>query len=141
MSDGSIDFSQFKKSELPDEVEKLLKFISDKEQMKKSLKKVGVDLSKMPLGKISEETIKQGYRYLREIEKILEIDNNPKKYKAVISDLTSKFYSHVPHNFGHTHMSNQLIDSLDKIEQKRELLDELVGINKVVSHSDWYGGR
>jgi hypothetical protein len=52
------------KSSLHDQVLKLMKFISDKDQMKISMQQKGLDLNKMPLGRLSQETINQGYYHL-----------------------------------------------------------------------------
>lgn len=41
-----------------------MRFIFDKKMMENSVAKVGYDLKKMPLGKLSAETVKEGYKYL-----------------------------------------------------------------------------
>jgi len=43
----------------------------------------------------------KGYKYLREIEKVLN-----GKAKGDLADLSSKFYTYIPHNFSMKHMSN-----------------------------------
>ena len=49
-----------------------MKFIYDKDLMEKSVTDVGYDINKLPLGQLSDDTIKQGYKYLTEIEQILQ---------------------------------------------------------------------
>ena len=75
----------------------------------------------MPLGKMSEESVMQGYRYLREIEKALnkfdEAKNSKKSDYAILDDLSSKFYSYIPHDFGYSNIRDAQfrIDSLKKV--------------------------
>lgn len=59
------------KSKLPSMVQDFIKFIFDKELMEKSVSMVGYDVKKLPLGQLSEQTVKDGYAYLRQIESIL----------------------------------------------------------------------
>lgn len=40
---------------------------------------VGFDPKKLPLGSLSDETVKEGYKYLREIEALLNSDSQTKK--------------------------------------------------------------
>ena len=56
-------------------------------------------------------------------------------------DLSSKFYSHIPHNIGHSRMSAYIINTLDKVKFKCDLIDDLIGINKVVMQSDQINNR
>lgn len=55
----------------------------------------------MPLGNLSEETILKGYSILKEIQAELE----GKKRSNVLGDLSSQFYTTIPHNFGRQNMS------------------------------------
>jgi poly [ADP-ribose] polymerase len=49
----------------------------------------------MPLGKLSKETIKKGYEVLQKISDVIE-----KKTKGDLLDLSSAFYTVIPHDFG-----------------------------------------
>ena len=62
---------EFADSTLAPEVKKLLEFITDTKAMKQTMIDQGIDLEKLPLGNLSEETIKQGFKYLCEIDAIL----------------------------------------------------------------------
>jgi poly [ADP-ribose] polymerase len=66
----------------------------------------------------------EGYKYLREIEKVLS-----KKATGDLSDLSSKFYTYIPHNFSMKHMSNFIINTYDKLKEKLDLIQNLVDIN------------
>lgn len=62
--------------------------------------RIGYDSSRMPLGKLGNETIKKGYSILKKIaEAINEIKSKPKK-KCLLESLSSEFYSYIPHNNG-----------------------------------------
>ena len=63
--------------------------------MEKSVVSVGYDINKMPLGELSKETVLKGYRILRDIENVISGKN-----KGDLTDLSSQFYSNIPHNFG-----------------------------------------
>jgi hypothetical protein len=45
-------------------VSELIKFIFNKNLMEKSMASVGYDVSKLPLGQLSEETVNAGYKVL-----------------------------------------------------------------------------
>jgi poly [ADP-ribose] polymerase len=49
----------------------------------------------MPLGKLSQQMIKDGYEVLREIEQLLK-----KTKKGDLYELSSRFYTIIRHNFG-----------------------------------------
>ncbi len=53
----------------------------------------------------------EGYKYLREIEKVLN-----GKSKGDLADLSSKFYTFIPHNFSMKHMSNFTIKTLEMVK-------------------------
>jgi poly [ADP-ribose] polymerase len=59
----------------------------------------------------------EGYKYLREIENILN-----KKAKGDLNELSNMFYTHIPHNFGMKHMSNFIINSHEKLKEKLDLI-------------------
>jgi len=70
----------------------------------------------MPLGKLGKETIKQGYLVLQKIENVLK-----KKEKGDLKDLSSQFYSLIPHDFGFTKMISHIIDDEEKLKKKVEI--------------------
>jgi len=71
--------------------------------MEKSVSHSGYDVNKLPLENLSEETVKEGYYYLRQIEAILKGNKTGKYSKSEKQQLLShsgKFYTHIPHDFG-----------------------------------------
>lgn len=85
--------------------------------MQQSVIKIGYDPKRLPLGQLDRETVLEGYKYLREIEKVLS-----GKCKGDLVDLSSKFYTYIPHNFSMKHMSNFTIKTVDLLKQKLDLI-------------------
>lgn len=50
----------------------------------------------MPLGKLSKQQIAKGFEALEEIEEAIKRNSNETK----LAELTSKFFTIIPHNFG-----------------------------------------
>ena len=111
-------------SKLHNSVQDLLKFIFDMKMIEKSVVKVGYNVKKLPLGKLSKNTIMEGYKALKKIEAEL----NGKKNKQTLSDLSSEFYRYIPHDFQFKHMSNFILDTEAKLKEKLELVDSLSDI-------------
>ena len=109
----------------------LLKLVFDLKSFNQQIQNIGYDSDKIPLGQLSSEVIKEGYKYLNELEKIIE-DKNKSNYSNQIYDLSSKYYTLIPHNFGMYHMSKFVINSKDAIKKEHELLDSIKNI-KIIS--------
>ncbi len=84
---------------------------------------IGYDVKKMPLGELSKETVLKGYKILRSIEDVLA-----KKSSESLADLSSQFYTNIPHNFGMQKMSLFIIDTAEKLKQKLDLIQNLIDI-------------
>lgn len=111
-----------KQSKLPSQVQDLLKFIFDMNQIEQSIIKIGYDAKKLPLGKLSKATVLKGYAALKEIDKELR---KKKVDKDALSRLSSEFYRHIPHDFKFQHMSKFIIDTKEKLKEKLNLVDTL----------------
>jgi len=85
-----------KESKLPQKVQDFINLIYNLNMMKNSMMEVGYDANKMPLGKLGPKTLKEGYNVLKAIETELRGKKNP----TVLSNLSSDFYTLIPHNFG-----------------------------------------
>ena len=112
----------------------LIRLVFDLKSMNQQIVKIGYDSDKIPLGQLSPEVIKEGYQYLNQIEKIIDDKNNNicKINTKEIYDLSSKYFSIIPHNFGMNHMNKFVINSLERIKEENELLDSIKNI-KIVS--------
>ena len=68
--------------------------------IERSVVQIGYDPKRLPLGQLSKETVNEGYKALREIERVLN-----GKAKGDLNELSNHFYTYIPHNFGMKHMS------------------------------------
>ena len=111
----------------------LIRLVFDLKTMNQQIVKIGYDSDKIPLGQISSEVIKKGYQYLKKIEKIIgDIKDKNKINTKEIYDLSSQYFSIIPHNFGMNHMHKFVINSSERIKEENDLLDSIKNI-KVIS--------
>ena len=90
--------------------------------MESHLKHIGYDAKKMPLGKLSQTTIQKGFQILNKISNEIKKKGNN---SSQLQDLSSEFYSNIPHDFGFQKMSNFVIKEDKVVKQKIELLESL----------------
>mmetsp|Transcript_12278 Transcript_12278/g.19337 ORF Transcript_12278/g.19337 Transcript_12278/m.19337 type:complete len:425 (+) Transcript_12278:36-1310(+) len=119
--DEDEDEDEYEESKLTPEVQSLVQLICDVNMIRASLLKQGCDLEKMPLGKISKNMVDEGFKALKALETELE----GKKNAQVLLDLSSRFYTVVPHDFGFQKMQNFVINSMDKLKVKLDLVNDL----------------
>lgn len=79
-----------------------MRLVFDMKMIEKSMKEIGYDAKKCPLGKLGDNTINQAFKVLGEISKEL---NKKKVSKDVLSTESGKFYSLIPHDIGFAKMS------------------------------------
>ena len=121
-------------SKLDNRVKDLINLIFDLRTMKNTLAEIGYDAKKMPLGKLSVVTIKQGMEVLKEIETALQKSNS-----SQFNTLSSKFYSLIPHDFGFQHMSQFIINTTEKLKEKIQMLESLTDMKiatNILENSD-----
>ena len=82
-------------SKLDESVQSFIKLIFNMKMMQKQMVEIGYDAKKMPLGKLSKDTIKKGYEALKRISDVLD-----GKAKGDLYDLSSEFFTAIPHDFG-----------------------------------------
>ena len=54
----------------------------------------------MPLGKLSKNQIKEAYSALKELEALIDAGSDVSTHKGRFLDLSNKFYTLIPHDFG-----------------------------------------
>ena len=119
-------------SKLDPKVQDLMKFIFNMELIEQSIVKVGYNPKKLPLGKLSKDTITKGYSALKEIEKELDGETSNDK----LSQLSSEFYRYIPHDFKFQNMSHFIINTKDKLKEKLDLIDSLRDIRITAEITD-----
>ena len=110
------------KNMLSEDVMDLIRLIYNKQMINDSLHEIGYDSKKMPLGKLSPATLTNGLNVLKEIESELK-KPNPKRENLM--KLSSDFYTQIPHDFGFKKMSNFIIDSIEKVKEKIDMISSL----------------
>ena len=111
----------------------LIRLIFDLKSMNQQIMKIGYDSDKIPLGQLSPEVISQGYKFLKNLENIIGNTNDKKSINTKeIYDLSSKYFTIIPHNFGMNNMHKFVINSQERIKEENELLDSIKNI-KIVS--------
>jgi poly [ADP-ribose] polymerase len=103
-------------SKLDVRVQNLLRILTNKEMMDKSLINLEIDTKKMPLGKLSKQQIDMAYEVLKDINTKLT------NYDEVVN-LSSKFYTLIPYST--RRRTPPVIDNPDIINKYLNLLDEL----------------
>jgi len=93
--------------------------------MKKYMSELGLDVDKMPIGKMTKDKIKRGHILLCQIQNILVVDETKKQHSKVLA-LTNDFYHTIPHNFGMK--KPPVIDHLLRVKEKTRMLEQLQNI-------------
>ena len=78
-----------------------------------------LDTKKMPLGKLSKSQIAKGFEVLDEMESTMK-----KKKTTGLMELSSQFYTIIPHNFGR--QRPPVISTLETVRQKLDMLQVCV---------------
>lgn len=85
--------------------------------MNNTMKEIGYDAKKMPLGKLGDTTIKEAYKVLSNLSTAVK-----QKKHDDIKSLSSQFYSLIPHDFGFQKMINFILDDDEKVKKKLDML-------------------
>ena len=83
--------------ELDQKVQDLISMISDVSLMENCVKEMKFDIQKAPLGKLSQSQIDRGFQILKKIE--IKINGRSKEGPS-LENLSSQYYTHIPHDFG-----------------------------------------
>tara|TARA_B110000285_G_C15095670_1_gene601813 strand:- start:728 stop:1186 length:459 start_codon:yes stop_codon:yes gene_type:complete len=109
-------------SKLDPQIKNIVDDIYSFEGMTKQMTEMGLDLEKLPLGKLNADKIKRGHQILKEIQRLLVTNKNADK----ILPLTNDFYTTIPHNFGMK--KPPVIDHLLRVKEKTRMLEQLQDI-------------
>lgn len=115
-----------KSSKLKKPVADLVSLIFDTTMANKQMESIGYDTKKLPLGKLSSNNIQKGYKILKEI--LDEIQSKGKKNR--LEELSSDFYSYIPHDVGFTNMQSLTIRDEETVKKKLDLLDSLSNVKE-----------
>lgn len=129
--DGAALQTQGYSGVLPPATQDFVKLVFDIKAMNDALKEMEIDTQKMPLGKLSRNTINEGFKALNELQSILtesagaadEDAGKQAAHKGRIVSLTNRFYNFIPHVAPPSGLG--LLETLDQVKAKSELLSAL----------------
>ncbi|XP_010124287.1 PREDICTED: poly [ADP-ribose] polymerase 3, partial [Chlamydotis macqueenii] len=101
----------------------LVSLIFSSDMFRDAMQTMNIDVKKMPLGKLSKQQTARGFEALEELEAALQ-EQPPQA--ARLEDLSSLFYTIVPHNFGWAQPPP--IDPPDLLRAKKDMLLVLADI-------------
>ncbi|GMS81674.1 hypothetical protein PENTCL1PPCAC_3849, partial [Pristionchus entomophagus] len=129
-----MDYSEIEKSnddgevapgsitKLDKSIQSLILRIFDQEMFKSALKSFDLDMEQMPLGKLSKRQLTLAYGVLNELQTMMQ--SSPERSQVI--DASNRFYSLIPHNFGHK--PPEMLDTKEIIEKKSKLIENLMDI-------------
>ncbi|MFC1609988.1 WGR domain-containing protein [Myxococcota bacterium] len=114
--------AQVKPSKLPKPTQSLVKLVFDHSVMQGAMAALEIDTNKMPLGQLSKHEVKLGAEVLEELEDALNANKQSK-----LDDLSSRFYTVIPHSFGRKRPP--IITDLSMLQLKKDMLNVLLDIH------------
>jgi poly [ADP-ribose] polymerase 2/3/4 len=117
---------KFAPCKLDKPVEQFMNLIFDEDMFKGAMASFDIDVKKMPLGQLSKTQVSKGFEVLEELEDAIE-----KKKTKLVEQVTSRFYTVIPHAFGRR--VPPLIDSMELLQKKFDMLNVLGDIEIAVS--------
>ncbi|XP_059800531.1 protein mono-ADP-ribosyltransferase PARP3 isoform X2 [Hypanus sabinus] len=120
--DGNSVRKKVRPSTLDKNTQQLIKLIFSHDMFKEQMETMNLDLKKMPLGKLSKQQIAKGFDALDELEEALKSPNNAKQ----LEELSSKFYTIIPHYFGRNRPP--VINTAEVLQAKKDMLLVLADI-------------
>ncbi|KAI4216721.1 MAG: hypothetical protein LQ349_009091, partial [Xanthoria aureola] len=115
-------------SKLPVQTQRLIELIFNQNHFNAVLEGIGYNADKLPLGKLSKNTLKKGFEYLQELASLIKHpklagDKHGMSQKEAIEDYSNNYYSTIPHEFGRSRPP--LIDNNDILRAETSMLDTL----------------
>ncbi|XP_068640410.1 poly [ADP-ribose] polymerase 1 [Aristolochia californica] len=112
-----------KESKLAPQLVELVKMLFDVETYRAAMMEFEINLSEMPLGKLSKSNIQKGFEALTEIQNLLNNDNyEPSVKESLIIDASNRFFTVIPSIHPH------VIRDEDEFKFKVKMLEALQDI-------------
>jgi poly [ADP-ribose] polymerase len=130
-------------SKLHPRVRELIAMISDVQMINKALFDFGFDVNKQPLGKLNKQVLERGLEVLVELQGVVDAKAKGKNDSYAINQLSSKFYTLVPHDHGRSvpkpiatsaeiTKKIELVESLMALESAKKVLEKSTGAQRAV---------
>ncbi|XP_069722399.1 protein mono-ADP-ribosyltransferase PARP3 [Phaenicophaeus curvirostris] len=108
---------------LDEATQDLVSLIFSSDMFRDAMQTMNIDVKKMPLGKLTKQQIAKGFEVLEELEAALQDQSPP---AARLEELSSRFYTIIPHNFGRSRPP--AIDCPELLRAKKDMLLVLADI-------------
>ncbi|KAF8610399.1 PARP-domain-containing protein [Ceratobasidium sp. AG-I] len=113
---------------LPELLQDACRLIFSKDIMNAHLLAMRYDANKLPLGKMSKGTILNGFGALKRLSEVIDNPNGELAkelggYTKACAELSGRYYSVIPHDFGRH--KPVIIDNNDTLKRELELVDSL----------------
>ncbi|KAI5793031.1 poly-ribose polymerase [Geopyxis carbonaria] len=110
----------------------LMELIFNTSYMQQSMASLSYDSNKLPLGKLSKDTIMRGYSLLKEISEVIadpaqstsRFGQHGNSHHQILTELASRYYTVIPHDFGRT--APPAITTAQQLKKETELVENLV---------------
>ena len=113
-----------KPCELDTTTKKLVDLIFNQDMFQSAMKDLNLDPQKLPLGALSQAQIAKGFIVLEQLED--ELNQHGTSRSEQLTDLTSKFYTIIPHAFGRSR--GPVLNTLQLVQDKYDMLNTLADI-------------
>lgn len=102
------------------QVQNLMTFIFDPLLFQNTFRALNYNANKLPLGKLGKQTILHGFETLKRLADILGSAIQP---ASAVLDLSNRYYSYIPHDFGRH--NPPLINNMEMVKKEVALLESL----------------
>ncbi|KKY22678.1 putative polyribose polymerase [Phaeomoniella chlamydospora] len=97
----SLNRSEPTESKLPSPVQRLMNLIFNKDYFASAMSAMNYDTNKLPLGKLSKKTLKDGYTVLKELAELVRdptiATSRNMSYHQLVEQLSNRYLSLIPH--------------------------------------------
>lgn len=107
-------------SKLPPEVQEFVSLIFDQGHFQSTMAMMSYDANKLPLGKLSKRTLKNGFLLLKAIAEALA---GGARTPSSLESLSNQYFSVIPHAFGRNRPP--ILNTTEMIQKEADLLDTL----------------
>ncbi|KAJ5731537.1 poly polymerase catalytic domain-containing protein [Penicillium malachiteum] len=105
----------------------LISFIFNANHFQSAMEAMSYDSQKLPLGKLSDRTLKTGFALLKEIAQLHAETVHSAQWQADIERISNQYFTTIPHNFGRKRPPILISDQL--IRREIELLEALTDMD------------
>jgi poly [ADP-ribose] polymerase len=125
-------------SRLEEPVQSLMKLIFNQTYMDRAMESLNYDSRKMPLGKLSKANIDRAFQTLKDLANLLQASVSD---RDEVEDLSNRYYSLIPHNFGRNRPpvisdAQQLKGELDLLESLGDMKEATAMMRRDLSESE-----